>query len=263
MLTPLRRWLRIRAAPSLLVFALISPVAAGELSEYRRITSSYLGYDLQYRVYRPTSVSNDKKLPTLYVTDGDAYLRFGDFKSVLDRSIADGQSLPVIVVFVDSRDPDAPDASRRNQEFMCNGRYARFFSHELIPAVSATEPVSPLRDERVVMGFSFGGINAACFGIALSDVFSGVAMQSPGSSDHVDVIRSLYEERERLPLKFFISVGTQNDNLRATKRFANALRKKGYELTFVRVGQGHDWDNWGPLIDEVLETFFSGPESRQ
>lgn len=263
-MTVLRQHLfRMCVALSLFAVQAMPSASAGELSEYRRISSDYLGYDLQYRVYRPDGASSSARLPTLYVTDGEYYLRYGDFKSVLDRVIGSGSSVPIVVVFVDSRDPDAPDLTRRNQEFMCNTRYAQFFAGELIPRISAEEPVSMARDERVVMGFSFGGINAACFGIALPNLFSGIAMQSPGSADHIGVIRSLYAERERLPLRMFLSVGTNRDNLPAAKRFVKTLKKKGYDVTYVQVDQGHDWQNWGPLIDDVLVTFFAKKEPQQ
>jgi hypothetical protein len=38
----------------------------GTLGEYQRISSAHLGYDLQYRIYRPARLSSEDKLPTLY-----------------------------------------------------------------------------------------------------------------------------------------------------------------------------------------------------
>jgi enterochelin esterase-like enzyme len=90
----------------------------------------------------------------------------------------------------------------------------------------------------------------------LPDLFAGIAMQSPGSTDHLDVVRKLYEERDALPLKFFLSAGSKNDNLDAARRFRRALARKGYDLTFIKTREGHDWRNWAPLLDDVLDTFF-------
>jgi enterochelin esterase-like enzyme len=140
---------------------------------------------------------------------------------------------------------------------MCNSKYAGFFANELVPAISREQPVSTTRDKRVILGVSFGGLNAACFGLALSELFSGIAMQSPASGEHLDVVRGLYEEREQLPLKVFISVGSRNDNTGAVKKFDKTLEKKGYDVTFIKVRGTHDWKNWEPLIDDVLLTFFA------
>ena len=235
---------------------------AGEsaLSENQRISSAVLGYDLQYRVYQPAAIRTDDRLPTLYVTDGQWYLQHGGFKSVLDAAIADGRIRPVLVVFLDSRNPDDLTQNRRNAQFMCSEAFATFFASELVPTISLEQPVSLSREDRVILGVSFGALNSACFGLLLSDVFAGIAMQSPGSSDHVDIVRGSYENSETLPLKIFLSAGTKNDNLPAARRFSRVLESKGYDLTYRTVRAGHDWRNWGPLLDDVLVTFFARDE---
>lgn len=74
----------------LLSCALLAIAEEGTLSDNQRIYSTHLGYDLQYRIYRPAKTSADDKLPSLYVTDGQGYLAQGDFKSILDTAIASG-----------------------------------------------------------------------------------------------------------------------------------------------------------------------------
>jgi enterochelin esterase-like enzyme len=236
--------------------------AEGTLTDNQRISSKSLGYALQYRVYRPAGTSADDKLPTLYVTDGQGYLAQGGFKAVLDTAIGNGEIEPVLVVFLDSRNPDKLEEDRRHSQFMCNTRFAEFFAKELIPAISTQQPVSQSRDNRVILGLSFGGLNSACFGLMLSNGFSGIAMQSPASADHLEVVRKLYEEREPLPLKFFLSVGSRNDNTGAVKRFKKTLERKGYDLTYIKVTGEHNWENWSPLLDDVLITFFAKTEEK-
>jgi enterochelin esterase-like enzyme len=81
-------------------------------------------------------------------------------------------------------------------------------------------------------------------------------MQSPASDKHVDIVRELYEKNPALPLKMYLSAGTKNDNLAAVNRFRRVLEAKGYDLFFTTVREGHDWRNWGPLLDDVLVYFF-------
>jgi len=250
---------RLRAGMIIImVFSSFLAIAdEGTLSGNQRIHSAHLGYDLQYRVYRPSSISVDNKLSSLYVTDGQRYLAQGNFKSVLDRAINEGIIQPVLVVFLDSRNPDKLNEDRRHSQFMCNADFAAFFAAEFIPTISRRYPVSPSRDDRVSMGVSFGGLNSACFGLMLSKWFSGIAMQSPASGKHVAVVQGLYEKKETLPLRLFLSVGTRHDNTAAVKSFRETLEDKGYDLTFIKVHGGHDWENWGPLLDDVLLTFFA------
>lgn len=241
----------------LLFFAGVAFAGEGYLSDNQRIFSTQLGYELQYRIYRPAEISAGDRLPTLYVTDGQGYLQQGGFKAVLDTAISSGVIEPVLVVFLDSRNPDKLEENRRNSQFMCSTKFAAFFATELIPTISQEQPASSLREDRVSLGVSFGGLNSACFGLMLSRLFSGIAMQSPASGDHLEVVRELYEEREALPLKMFLSVGSRNDNTGAVKRFKMTLESKGYDLTFIKVTGDHSWQNWAPLLDDVLVTFFA------
>ena len=255
----MRSWIWQTGILTVSLWFLLLRVAFAEgstLSDNQRIFSSHLGYELQYRIYSPAETSAENELPTLYVTDGQGYLAQGDFKAVLDTAISDGVIDPVLVVFLDSRNPDKLEENRRNSQFMCNKEFAAFFAGELIPAISAEQPVSLSREDRVVLGVSFGGLNSACFGLMLSKFFSGIAMQSPASGEHLEVVRDLYEERELLPLRMFLSVGSRNDNTRAVKRFKKTLESKGYDLTFIKVTGEHNWQNWAPLLDDVLVTFF-------
>lgn len=246
----------------LLLFACVAFAGDGYLSDNQRIVSTQLGYELQYRVYRPAETSADDRLPTLYVTDGQGYLEQGGFKAVLDTAISSGEIDPVLVVFLDSRNPDNLEENRRNSQFMCNTKFAAFFASELIPTISQKQPVSLLREDRVSLGVSFGGLNSACFGLMLSKLFSGIAMQSPAGADHLKIVQGLYEERPALPLKMFLSVGSQNDNTGAAKQFKKTLERKGYDLTFIKVTGEHDWQNWAPLLDDVLLTFFAKTDSK-
>lgn len=245
---------------ALFSFLQTSHASEGTLTDNQRISSKRLGYDLQYRVYRPAGASDDDTLPTLYVTDGQWYLEYGHFKSVLDDAIGTGLIRPVLVVFLDSRNPDRLEENRRDTEFMCNAAFAAFFAAELVPTINRDQPVRPEREDRVILGHSFGGLNSACFGLMLTDLFSGIAMQSPASDRHVDIVRELYEKSPVLPLRIYLSAGTKDDNLTAARRFRRVLEDKGYELEFTTVREGHDWRNWGPLLDDVLIHFFSNTD---
>jgi enterochelin esterase-like enzyme len=231
--------------------------ANGELSDDIRISSDVLDYDLQYRVYVPEGMRRNSQLPTLYITDGQWYISRGELSALLDREIAAGNIEPVLVVFVDSRNPDNLQQNRRNQQFFCNPRYVDFFTEELLPTIDKEYATSAVRDDRVILGLSFGGRNSACFGLMAHDSFAGIAMQSPANSEMVDELRFQYMAQDKHPLKFFMSVGTVNDNTQAGRQLMETLKFQEYDLTYREVNEGHDWDNWGPLLDDVLHTFFS------
>ena len=162
-----------------LLFISMSALAEGTLTDNLRIRSKVLGYDLQYRVYLPQAGQDAGPYPALFMTDGQNYLGRGHMDQVLDRETGKGSIRPVIAVFVDPRDPDDPETNRRRQQFLCNSEYFQFYVEELIPAIEASYPVIRDRTGRTIMGVSFGGTNAACFGALGSETFSGLVMQKP------------------------------------------------------------------------------------
>ena len=239
---------------SLLLFT-GTAVAGGSISPDIRISSDALGYDLQYRVYVPEGVESAENLPVLFITDGPSYIRQGRVPKVLDRLINSAMIGPVVAVFVDSRDPDDLNVNRRNQEFFCNVDYLTFYAAELIPAIEHAYPVRRAREARTILGVSFGGLNAACFGYMGYQFFSGIGMHSPANHPIEDLLPA-YEQSPRLPLRIFLSTGSSNDNLAANRSFRKVLKEKGYDMKYVQKSTGHNWDNWRPLIDDVLVFFY-------
>jgi len=230
-------------------------VAAGGLSPNVRISSDMLGYDIQYRVYTPQDVEAAENLAVLFITDGPAYIQQGRVPKVLDRLIASAEIDPVIAVFVDPRDPDDLRVNRRNQEFFCNVDYLSFYVSELIPAIERAYPVRKARDARTILGVSFGGLNAACFGYLGYEFFSGIGMHSPAIHP-VDKLLPAYEKAPKLPLRIFLSTGYPDDNTSENRKFRKLLQEKGYDMKFVQIDAGHDWGNWKRLIDDVLLYFY-------
>ncbi|WP_262693368.1 alpha/beta hydrolase [Kordiimonas aquimaris] len=230
--------------------------AAGKLSDNQRIESAQLGYALQYRVYTPEGIETLENIPTIYMTDGQWYIKSGKMVKELDRLIAKGAIKPTIAVFVDNRDPDNLRNNRRNQQFFCNPDYVKFFTNELVPTVTDNYPTSQARDDRVILGLSFGGLNAACFGLMAHPTFGGIAMQSPATHP-VPKLFDVYQSEDTRPIKIFFSTGTKNDNAGASRRFRTVLKEKGYEMMYKEVPYGHNWRNWKPLLDDILLYYFA------
>ena len=233
------------------------PKAKGHLSDNIQIRSDVLDYALQYRVYTPAGIKPSDKLPTIYLADGQWYIGPGNMVDVLDKEISEGHIKPVIAVFVDNRDPDNLDNNRRNSQFFCNQDYVDFYKKELLPTIESNYPASNKREDRVIQGLSFGGYNAACFGLMAHRQFGGISMHSPANSKMLKQIAARYKESEKLPLKMFLSFGNKTDNRKEGRRFKKVLAEKGYEIEYKEVSFGHEWRNWGPLLDDSLRTFFA------
>ncbi len=240
--------------PLIWLLSFSSPVA-GDLTDNILISSEALGYDVQYRVYVPDGADSIEALPSLYVFDGQWYLSEGGMDEALDSLIAGGKIDPALVVFVDNRAPENLRLNRRNGQFFCNPRYIRFFTDELVPAVDATWPTATSANARSVLGLSFGGLAAACFGLHAHDTFGGIAMQSPAMHP-VPSMWDAWADSSRLPVRIFLSSGDHNDNEARTRRLRDILRGRNYDMHYVEVPFAHNWMNWRPLLDDVLVFFY-------
>ncbi len=234
---------------------LSAALASGSLSDNQIIRSESLGYDLQYRVYLPAGYEDLSDLPVLFLTDGQWYIDQGGTPRILDGLIERGEIEPTIAVFVDNRDPHRLNVNRRNQQFFCNTRYIQFITDELVPHIDSRYETTATPASRAILGLSFGGLNSACFGLHAYETIGGIAMQSPAMHPVRDLIPD-YRSAPKRPVRIFLSTGTDNDNQATTRRFKTVLEDKGYELSYVEVPFGHNWSNWGPLIDDVLLYFF-------
>jgi len=230
------------------------------LSQNKLISSSVLGYDLQYRVFVPENTPENAYLPVLYVTDGQWYIGQGDLPGLMNTMIDRGEISPAIAVFVDNRDPHNLSNNRRSSQFFCNDKYVQFFRDELVPAIEAEFDVASTREDRVMLGLSFGGLNSACFGLMAGDTFRGIAMQSPAMHP-VRTIHRAYQDSLNLDLKIFLSSGSERDNEDAARRLRDILEDKKYEMSYIEVPFGHSWDNWKPLLDDVLTFYYGNTEA--
>lgn len=225
------------------------------LSDNIRIESKLLGYALQYRVLAPTNGTKAGYLDVIYINDGQDYLQEGNLDSIIRQLTLQEKIKPVMAVFVDSRDPDNLRDNRRHSQFMCNRKYALFFEHELIPTVEASFEIQGATKKRLIMGLSFGALSAGCFGILLPDTFGYVAMQSPASDKHLEILRKIYLQTPVQPTKYFVTIGTRNDNTRAGRELLRDLRKLGYNVTSYEVAQGHNWRNWRSKLEDIFIWF--------
>jgi enterochelin esterase family protein len=232
-------------------------VTRGSLSSNIVIESipSNLGYKVQYRVYTPYNYDNLSDLPVVFVADGQEYAddRLGSMLIVADNLIFQQKINPIIIVFIDARNPDNLSQNRRMAEYAGNIKYANFLADELVPVIYSAYKTKASSDMRCIMGTSMGGWNAAYVGLKRFDKFGLLAIHSPAFDNQ---LISLYGQSEKLPLKIFMSSGVINDTQIRARQLQGILIDKGYPLLYVEVNQGHSWGNWRSLIDDPLQYFF-------
>ena len=257
-------------------------VAPGTLDADHSIVSRHLQDTVHYWVYTPAGYETLERLPVLYMLDGNDFVdeRMGALPTILDNLIADGRIEPLIAVFVDAREPGNPQNNRREDEFLANPmEHARFIAEELVPAIDGAYRTAPDPDARAIAGVSYGGIAATYVAASQPTTFHNVAAFSPslwvldspeyladpqhvaGSRLMQPVIGSAIECGGEagpacLPLRVFLSAGLPEWDVGDLGSLAKVLEGLGYPIDYQQVREGHTWDQWRGLSDEMLVFLF-------
>ena len=239
----------VKIAAALIIFFQYSlPSAVDE----RIIESKHLGYNVRYWVYIPKKVT--ETMPVLYVTDGKGYKANGLIK-VSEKLLRGDKVIPHVIVMVDTIDPDDPSVDHRNSQFLCNADYLNFYKEELIPRVEKEYNINTTRDQRGILGLSFGGLNAMYFALHGSDVFGKIGIQSPAPHPCPTIYTDI-KNSPKLPVDIFLSTGIISDKEYETRKIKRILDSKGYDFKYIEVREGHNWANWAPLFDDILLYFY-------
>jgi enterochelin esterase family protein len=252
----------------------------GTVTQPLSIESKALGYTVNYWVYTPAGYNKLDRLPVIYAMDGNDFKdeRMGALPNVLDNMIADGKIEPMMAIFIDAREPGNPQHNRREDEFLVRPiEHASFITDELVPVVDHTYRTNPQPDARLITGVSYGGLSATFIAASRPDIFHNMAAFSPvynlgyltdpkeieGVQKMVPAANTVTEcgpETDfpcpRLPLKIFISGGIPAWDVGDLSGTIADLQRTHYPVAYYQVLEGHSWDNWRGLFDEMLIYFF-------
>lgn len=228
--------------------------------------SETLDRERNYNILLPPNYDENEKYPVLYALHGywgDEYslLDQGDgsikCREVLGNLIAEGEAVPMIVVFPDIFcHATKEDCDGMNDEN--NKAYDNFINElrdDLMPYIEDTYPVLTGRESTAVTGFSMGGRESLYIGVTMADKFGyiGAVCPAPGlTTDCVTEDEMVFEEGEE-PYLLMISAGT-ND----TVVYNNP---ENYHNIFTKNEVPHVWhvvtggEHWGSTIRPHLYNF--------
>ena len=215
------------------------------------IESHIRGNRRKIHVYLPAGYeeSGDRRYPTAYFGDGNAYVSSVPVPRILDYLIARGRVKPLVAVFVEP----AP----RREEYRMNPAYRRFLVEELVPWVDGRYRTIPSASGRALLGGSRGGLSALDVAYHHPETFGGCGALSPALSpmNLLDII----ESGEVRPVRVFVLVARYDVEFREDGlALARALRARGYDVGSLEIPEGHSWNAWKSHIDDVLEFLFPG-----
>ena len=212
-----------------------------------------------------------KRYPVLYMHDGknlfDPARAFGgvawEVDATVDRLVGEGRMREVIVVGIDNNAsriseytpvPD-PDYGGGNGEV-----YLDFVELELMPYVNANFRTLTGPANTLIGGSSLGGLISFWAGWTRSDVFGAAVCMSSSFwwSDRFLIDEVASHTGARIPSRFYIDAGGNNDGAADTNTMRDTLVTKGYQhgidlFHWFEPGGAHNEASWAARFHIPME----------
>jgi enterochelin esterase family protein len=212
-------------------------------------------------LWSPPGTDDDQPLPLLVVNDGPEYANYSSLTHLFEVSPG---SLPPFRAALLS-------PVERDEIYSASAAYARSLVAEMMPELLRVAPTPPGRDSRIGMGASLGALSMLHAHRRSPATFGGLYLQS-GSyfRTRFDKQESGFPRFRRIsrfvgevltaddwafPIPVTMTCGTVEENLANNRAVAAALRRQGYDVSFVENRDGHNWTGWRDTFDPHLVRF--------
>ncbi len=230
-----------------------------------QLNSTALGEKREVQVYLPARFRRSRTYPLLLVHDGLDYLRYADFKAVLDNLIH-RQEIPAMIVAL-TQSPD------RLKEYAAYGQHARFLAEELLPRLADKFPLVDDPGARGLMGASLGGVASLHAASLYPQHFGQLLLQSgsfafsdlghhdkgPVFDPIVEFINAYRNQPFPLAQKIYMSCGIYESLIYENRSLLPVLQAQNMQVQFEEARDAHNWENWRDRLRQGLTWLFPGP----
>jgi enterochelin esterase family protein len=241
-----------------------SEARAGELRTHH-LHSQAFGGERRVQVYLPARFRTTRRYPLLVVHDGEEYLRFAAFKTVLDNLIHRLEIPSMVVALTQSHN--------RLEEYADDPRHARYLVEELVPELERLYPLVQKPSARGLMGASFGAVASLSTAWRHPGYFGNVLLQSGsfvftdiGNHDRgplfdpvVKFVNAFRKHPGRPTEHLYMSCGVYESLIYYNRSLVPLLQKSGMTVKFSESHDGHNWENWRDRLREGLSWLYPGP----
>jgi len=230
--------------------------------EYR---SAVTGTRRKAQVYLPPGYSPQRKYPVLYLLHGIAgneheWTGYVKAHAIVDKLIAAGQAVPMIVVMpngralADDRAGDNPFAPEKVAGFAA---FERDLLDHLIPAVEARYAAYADRQHRGLAGLSMGGGQAFNVGLGHLDTFAwvGAFSAAPNTRPPEQLVPDPAAAKAQLRL-LFIACGSQDGLIGVSQGVHRYLKANDVPHLWHVDDHGHDADAWGGYLYHFAQRIY-------
>lgn len=240
-------------------------VAHGRL-EMVEYDSKSVGTRRKALVYTPPGYSADRKYPVLYLLHGiggdeEEWRRGGQPNVILDNLIADGKTVPMVVVMPNGRasadDRPGPNAMATAPAF---GVFDQDLLGSLIPFVEAKYSVKADRESRALAGLSMGGGQSLNFGLGNLGTFAWVGgfSSAPNTRPPAELVPDPEKAKASLRL-LYLSCGNKDGLIRISQGVHAHLKEKGVPHVWHVDEHAHDFQHWKKALFLFSQQIFRTP----
>lgn len=221
------------------------------------------GRELQ--IYLPSGYNgSSERYPVVYLHDGENLFSSNTtencqeelhFDEVADKLIAENKIDKIILVAIYNSDKRTDEYVPYDLGFEIEGCYggkadsfAEFIVKQIVPYIDEKYRTIPDRENRAVMGYSFGGILSLWMGMKYSDVFSMIGAMSPSLWVGNEKILEDLEAMPKKDMKIWLDRGSEEFDP-SVRQAVNILTSKNYIygkdiMYYEDKGARHDGEAW-------------------
>ncbi len=214
-------------------------------------------------VYLPPGYDPEARYPLLVVHDGIDFVTYAELSVSLDNLIDAGDVPPLVAALVQTGD--------RPGEYAGGRQHSRYLVQDLLPALEARYGLTPVPEERVLMGASLGAVAALATAFRYPGRFGGLVLNSgsfilderklarrphPVFFRIADLVRLFRRAPALPPTRAFVSTGELEGLASENRALASFLRERGVDVLFKSVWDGHHWHNWRDQLRDGLRWVF-------
>lgn len=234
----------------------------------------------ELNVYLPPGYDANprQRYPVLYLLHGFAndhhsWHRYGRANDILDNLLASEAIKPFIVVMPlgyggaavngDGNGIPPANAGAFGGDFAL---YEKDILEDIVPLVDGKYRTLANRENRAIVGFSMGGMQAGRFGLGHLDTFSHVGIMSAGivgnaasSATAADPVAALAADAAAANRKLkllWIACGVEDTAMAGARSTHEALQKAGIRHTFLETEGAHHWRVWRRYLRDLAPLLF-------
>ena len=234
----------------------------------------------ELNVYLPPGYDGNsrQRYPVLYLLHGFAndhhsWHRYGRANDILDNLLATKAIKPFIVVMplgyggasVNGDGTGIPPAGAGvfGGDFAL---YERDILEDVIPLIDGKYRTLANRENRAIIGFSMGGMQAGRFGLGHLDTFSYVGIMSAGllgnpasaaaGPDPIAPLAANPNAANKHLKLLWIACGIEDTAMAGARSTHEALQKAGIQHVFLETEGAHHWRVWRRYLRDVAPLLF-------